>query len=214
MKFKTPPSTPSKCMSSPSRIPRLSSTPLKLYKTVFPTHQQKVEYCNFCGIQQKNVDYRRKLVSCGIKTDHYHVLEKFWGRPFELITEMVCRSCLNKISATNEKVKKLNEVSAKGQKVLRESFGKNVSKRLNVNSPVKRQKKKSRLSDKENIPVDEDLGVAPLRDDEPVIKVLSFTERATQTKQPLLKNAHAQSDPALPADNFNILVSIHEQIDI
>ena len=159
---KTPPGTPSKIPLLQNRTP--SKTPVRLYKEVCLSPQERAEYCIFCGKRQMNSDYRRRLISCGIKTNNYHELQTFLGRNYEMTTEMICKFCYQKISNANKLKKQLITEYYDSHNQLKEKFGRTISKRLVLQSPNKKGSKRSKVHEKENEDPD-DLGVAPLSED-------------------------------------------------
>lgn len=201
----TPPTTPSK-------IPRLKGTPTsirtpsKTYRHVELPQKDKSERCIFCGKNQ-TVAYRRKLVNCGAKTESCHKLEEFLGHDIETVSHIVCRLCFSSVSNCLTKIDKLKSLFNGTQSFLRDTFGKNVSKRLVTESPAKREKKRSKMpqaddADKENIYTkgDDDLGVAPL---DPVMSVLQI-----HTSAPRMKSTYVQTASEFPSENFDILVCV------
>ena len=196
MSFKTPP-----------------CTPRKTYRYVSATQQQKLEYCLFCGKKEEKSDNRRKLFVRETKTGSCDTIETFLGHPVNLITQMVCKFCLASISNTVNKIKKLKDKYRSTQKVLCELFGKNVSKRLVTDSPAKREKKKSKVhvphdEDKENLTIENELGVAPLQDEQPVVQIRRFTEKAAQTPTVKRQSTAVQTESDFADITFDILVSV------
>ena len=192
-------------------------TPSKIYTQVVVSPRSKSAFCIYCAKLQANDSYKRKLYKDNEKTETCKIIEEFLGLEIDTsLSNIVCKLCLASVRNTTTKINALKKTFAASEQQFKDRFGKSKSKRLSVDSPMKREKKKSKaalwVDDKENNEEQLDLlglGVAPLENCPfTVSKTLQKSSEYGRVKHSSTKCSSAQTEAEIPADPIEIWVSV------
>ena len=112
----------------------MAETPVKTFTRLHLTPSTKQYVCIICGGNIQNVNYRMRLFHKETKTSHCHLLERHLNVAVsqQVCTDIVCRSCVRKLTSIDNKVSELKSMYDATLERLQATHGKKSKKRLST----------------------------------------------------------------------------------